>query len=211
MKKIVLAVVVAAFASSPAFAAGTPRSVFMKIYSLWLSPNADCSSAINVFDSSAAMEFDMVSGPTIGGGNPPDGTYQCLIMKISDQVRFVVNAAEGSCTAGYTGTLDLCRTAGGASQTTPFDGTNFLTNTTCTTGVDNTIYLYISTGASCTTGCGGAFKRPATAGTATEGINLGNAFVVSGSTAGTFVADFTGKVDGSGATCDVQAPRFTFR
>jgi hypothetical protein len=193
-----------------ASAVSSPASVVVQMYAMYLSTSADCSNPFPVFDGgSTPMEFDMMVGPTIGGGNPPDGTYPCLIMKMADKIRFRTTTAEGSCAASTEYTIDICK----SGQTyTPVSGSGFGSAVSCSTSTTSPeqVYIYLSTQAPCASGCTGSMTRPDTA-SASKGMNLGSAFVVAGATAGTFVLDFSNKIDGSGASCDVQPPRFSFR
>jgi hypothetical protein len=208
--KAVFSILIGAFFSLNASATVSPSSLVIKLYALWVSPNTDCSNPINLFDGGgAAMNFDMIKAPTLGGGNPADGTYPCLIMKMSSVITYSPASSEGSCSAGASYSASVCRADNGGT-TTPFDGSSFNADTACTgtaasnPPVDNTVFLYLST---VSTGTNNAFNRPTVA---TKGINLGAPFVVSGSTAGTFVVNANGKIDGSGASCGMNPPVFSF-
>ena len=205
------------FAAGPASANVDPSSVQIKILAMALSPNVDCSNPllISSFPSGKTVEFMSSSPPNLGGGFIPTGAYPCVVLQMSDVITFTPATSEGSCTAGVPVTRDVCRpprfyTAFTVSGTTITYGANTGCNGAQNAPVEDDVPLFLST-ASTTSGNGAgsvAFQQPTTSAT---GVNLNGAFVVGGSSAGTFVVDFHGRVDGSGATCDLKAPTFSFR
>ena len=72
-----------------------------------------------VFSNATATEVDFLARPTLGSGNPPDGTYQCVIIKMSDLIKFTPSATAGLCTAGTQYTADICRTDNGGMTQAP--------------------------------------------------------------------------------------------
>jgi len=198
--------------SKSSFALVDPASLVMNVYTAWISPSQDCSSPLLVFDSGGAPKpFDMLKAPTLGGGNPPDGTYPCLILKMSSVVTVVPATTEGSCIAGQAFSHSICRADNGG-VTTPIVAGNFVTDKACVGAgtddppTDNKVFLYLSTGSTLVKGS--AFQRPTIP---TNGIMLGAPFVVNGASAGTFVVSGAGAVNGSGARCKMNTPTFSFR
>ncbi|MGE3682831.1 MAG: hypothetical protein AB7G93_13985 [Bdellovibrionales bacterium] len=151
----------------------------------------------------------------MGSGTLGSGTYPCVIVEFSDNIKFTpsTNSSSGNCLTTQEETMDVCRAGGGANSQLS-DGTT----TTCTNG-DDRVAMYLSTGSSSTTGVD-AFNPPTSLGDASHGFNLANALSVSGSALGKFVVNPSGKVcDGDDASCDgggnngscrMEPPTFTF-
>jgi hypothetical protein len=89
---------------------GDPASVLIGMYALWISPNADCSNAVLVQDygSSPAVK-DFVAGPVLFTGEPAAGTYECIVIKMSDAIDFSSASAFGACSTGVVYHQDIYR------------------------------------------------------------------------------------------------------
>lgn len=197
------------FVSTSSFAVVDPSSVKVKVFAMALSTNTDCSNPTVVFEDSAGREVDMLQAPEIGSGDASDNTYECIIMKMSDIIKFTPASTEGSCTAGSENILDVCQT--GATTTNLDTGSatfNAAVNCTTSTTSEETVTLFLSTGATSTSGNLNSFVQPTSS---SNGLRLNGAFTVSGSSAAEFVVNGNGKVDGSGATCQMEPPLFGFR
>ena len=195
-----------AFVSLNTFAAVNASSLKLKVYGVAVSLTADCANPIVLFDSTSPTEVDFVSAPSLGSGDIADGTYQCVMINVSDQIKHTPATTSGSCTAGTEYTGQICQ----PSESTELrSGTAFGSNTSCTAGEDR-VTLYLQTGTTRTSG-GNAFRKPTTTADTTFGFQLGSAFVVSGTSTGTFVVNTDGKVDGSSSECGMNAPIFSFR
>ena len=84
---------------------GSPTSFKVKIYSAYISENEDCSSPVLLKNfGTAGVEFDMYSSPTLFGANPPEGTYNCFILNISDNMKFKADATAVADHVGCTST-----------------------------------------------------------------------------------------------------------
>ncbi len=207
MRKYSFACAVAGLAlCAPSFAAVSPSSVKIKVFGVAVSLTDDCASPVSIFSSTTGTEFDFVTGPSLGTGNPADGTYNCVMITMSDTIKTTPAATEGSCTSGVEGTDEVCQAS---ESTDTLTGTTLAATTSCITGEDK-VTLYLHTGTTSTNG-GNAFLKPTSAADITHGFQLAGAFVVSGATSGTFVSDFTGQMDGSGPACSLQPPLFGFR
>jgi hypothetical protein len=179
-------------------------SLKLQVYSVMLSTSPLCSSPVTVFSNSTPTEVDFLAMPTLGAGDPPDGTYHCVIIKMTDAIKFKPAANDGiSCVLGAETTGDVCQTA---EVTRAPD--SLATPTPCTTGATDTVYLYLSTGKT-TVGGGHAFEQPT--GPNTNGVALTSPLVISGTARSKFVVNLANKVDGSGATCGINAPAFDFQ
>ncbi|MDZ4676409.1 MAG: hypothetical protein SGI74_02780 [Oligoflexia bacterium] len=212
MKNLILVIAVILI-STQAFAVSNPRNVIMKIYALGVSKNADCSNPTLVMTYPGGKEFDFKNGSSLGGGDVADGTYPCVIMQMSDVIRFVPNVTDGVCVAGTTYTLDVCRAGGGTY--TPISNGVFGTSRACTgttaAPIDDKVLLFLSTTSTNAGGGGGsAFDQPIPS-PSVNGFTLNGAFTVAGTRSATFVVNFDNKIDGSGAACDVLPPVFGFR
>ena len=108
MKTIKFALLAAALFSAEAMALDA-SSLKLQVYSVMLSTSAQCTSPVTVFSSAAPVEVDFLAAPTLGSGNPPDATYNCVIIKMSDLIKFTPSASAGLCTAGTQYTADVCR------------------------------------------------------------------------------------------------------
>jgi hypothetical protein len=102
-------------AQAQVMTAGSPTSLKLRLYALYLSPNPDCSAPLIVADyGTSPREVDMYTDPTLFEATPPNGTYPCLIIKFSDLIRMTPDAAAaaafpGRCTAGVETTTDIYR------------------------------------------------------------------------------------------------------
>jgi hypothetical protein len=207
--------------STPALAATSglnASSVLLTIYGVAISPNTDCSNATVVANFPGGVQFDFMQNPALLSGNITPGTYNCMIMKMSDVIVFTPSSTSdsGFCTTGQSVTRDVCRAGGPTYTPTTFNADNTVTfgaSTACTgsqaTPANDQPALFLSTGSTNTSGNNSQpFSQPTSA---TNGFNLGAPFVVTGSNAGTFVVNFTGKVQEQGGVCDLSPPVFSFR
>ena len=195
------------FFVTPAFAGGDPSSLKVKVYAVYASVSKLCTSPIQIFLNTGTY-VDFLSGPTLGGGDLPDGTYNCVIIKMSDIIKHTPKTSDGvGCVAGTEYTAGVCRSP---QVVTALDGSNI----TCrgdgsTTGsIDDTVYMYLTTDTAASTG-NNAFIHPVMAGDG-NGIKLAAPLVISSTTRAKFVVNANGKVAGGGGDCGVSAPTFTF-
>lgn len=87
--------------------AGSPTSINLKIYALAISENADCTDPQWIFDyGDTPIDVNMVNAPTLFRGRPPRGTFECLIMRMSDNITFRANQAAVDAHAGCTSTTE---------------------------------------------------------------------------------------------------------
>jgi hypothetical protein len=82
---------------------------------VWVSPNADCSGPYTLVQRhDGGREFDLVSSPTLFSGDPPAGTYRCLVFEADDRLvvrpdSAAVAAFPGRCVENTDSITDLYR------------------------------------------------------------------------------------------------------
>lgn len=199
------------FLGVSAMAAMDPATIKVKIYGVAVSASLACDNPIVIFDSANGIETDFLKKPVLGGGNVPDGTYPCVMINMSDNVKFTPAASDGvNCVAGTEYTIDICRSDNGCSYNLR-TGSSYgsLTAATGTSGSPspNVVTMYLRTNAVGTNN----FQYPANAADTSRGLPLASAFVVSGSSAARFVVDARGQVASAGGQCGLNAPTFAFR
>ena len=196
----------------PAGAVTSPSEVKINIYGVAISQNSDCSNPTILFNSDVPSEVDFVTNPVLGAGAAAIGTYPCVIIKMSDLIKFRPAANDGAtCVANTEYSIDLCRSNTGVNDnnTESFDGTVTTCAGTSQTGggaAANIVYLHLSTAS---TSAGNSWRKPSHNG-GTGGITLSSPLVISASIGAKFKADFRNQVSGAGASCDVNAPVFGF-
>ena len=116
LSKFVLAVAASLALSPSAMADNQPSgptvdasSLKLQVYSVMLSTSPLCTNPYTVFSRASPTEVDFLSAPTLGSGNPPDATYNCVIIKMSDIIKFKPSSTSGLCTADTEYVADVCR------------------------------------------------------------------------------------------------------
>lgn len=229
MKKILFSIFFC-FAMLPAaYAVTSPTVATVKLYKAYMATSGDCSNPVTFFDAASDpttypngyAEVDMTQGPTIGQGSLADATYNCVIFKMSDQISFTPTANDGSaCVAGQSYTIDVCSSHGGSTTpSTKNPETGATASCTAADGTDDTVWIYISTYSTSTTGSstGSPFTPPTQASDATNGFNLASgAITISSNVTGTFVFGVNNTIatlpygaNGSD-TCNMEPPSFGF-
>jgi hypothetical protein len=195
--KLLIAALCFGFAARGAQAAnvGDPSYVGLKVYEMRVSANSDCSNSIRVFSNASPSYQDFTQTPDVGAGAVPNGTYPCVMLKMSDQLNVTpgFNSDGGNCLTTSPFTLDIAR---GDPTQDPVTGTQ-----TATAVGEDIVWLYLST----TGGDADAPWIPSNA------LRLVSPFVVTAERTGTFVTNFAGQVVDNGSMCDCNPPEFTFR
>jgi hypothetical protein len=209
MKSIRFALVAGALLSANAMALDA-SSLKLQVYSVMLSTSPLCTSPVTVFSSATATEVDFLAAPTLGSGNPPDATYNCVIIKMSDLIKFTPSTTAGLCTANTQYTADVCRSDnGGTTQAPDAVGAPNACNGTDAAPVSDIVYLYLTTNASAGSG-GNTFMQPTGPGSA-NGLNLTAPLVIAGTAKSKFIVNATGKVGDDGVSCGMNPPVFGFQ
>jgi hypothetical protein len=210
MKSIKFTVCAAALLSANAMALDA-SSLKLQVYAVMLSTSPQCTSPVTVFSNAAPTEVDFLAAPTLGSGSPPDGTYQCVIIKMSDLIKFTPSTTAGLCSAGTQYTADVCRSDnGGMTQAPDAIGAPSACSGTDAAPVSDAVYLYLTTNAAAGTGGGNTFMPP-TGATSTNGLNLTAPLVIAGIAKSKFVVNATGKVGDDGVSCGMNPPVFGFQ
>src|SRR5215203_6015025 len=146
MKSLKLAIVSAVALLSASAWALDASSLKLQVYSVMLSTSPLCTSPVTVFSSPAATDVDFLASPTLGSGNPPDGTYHCVIIKMSDLIKFTPSTTAGLCSASVQYTADVCRTDNiGTTQAPDGVGAASACMGTDAAPVSDAVYLYLTT------------------------------------------------------------------
>ncbi len=190
------------------FATTDPTEVDVKILAVYMSKDPYCGSPIEVFTTSEPGFVDFLGGPTVGQLDNSkylyDGTYQCVIVKMSETIRFVPLIGSGVCVAGNRFESDVC---GAGVVTTGIDGTA----TTCTASTGDSVYLYLSTASTAAsfTASTNPFSPP-TVSTPTNGLPLASGISISGSSNLKLVVNLFGKIEVINGTCAINNPAISF-
>ncbi len=187
---------------------GDTSAAKLTAYEFLMAKSGDCSDPVSIFKADHGKEVDMMTGPEIGSGQLDAGTYNCVIMVMSDKLSFTPKTTNGACIAGTAVDLDVFQPQGETYRPTATlpDGTSVEG-----TASEQKIAVYIST-LSTSTG-GGEDSNPMEAPTTsktTNGIILQSALEVTKDTTGTMIMDTAGKVEPNGDNCDMQPPTFGF-
>jgi len=208
VKSFKLALAAAALFSTNAWALDA-SSLKLQVYSVMLSTSPLCTSPVTVFSSATATEVDFLATPTLGSGNPPDATYRCVIIRMSDLIKFTPRTSAGLCVAGTQYVADVCRTDnGGTTQAPDAIGAPTACMGTDAAPVSDAVYLYLTTNASAVTG--GSTFMPPTDASSTNGLNLTAPLVIAGTAKSKFIVNATGKVGDDGVSCGMNPPVFGF-
>jgi len=203
-----LALAAAALLSTNAWALDA-SSLKLQVYSVMLSTSPLCTSPVTVFSSATPTEVDFLATPTLGSGNPPDATYHCVIIRMSDLIKFTPRTSAGLCVAGTQYVADVCRTDnGGTTQAPDAIGAPTACMGTDAAPVSDAVYLYLTTNASA--GTGGSTFMPPTDASSTNGLNLTAPLVIAGTAKSKFIVNATGKVGDDGVSCGMNPPVFGF-
>jgi len=207
----------------------TPSSLKLKVYKFAVSTSPYCTDLITVIDNGDnPQDVEFIGSVNLGSGNLANGTYPCVVIEMSDNIKFTPGPTStsitGNCVTGVEETLDVCRSQGSPDPDTTsvlIDGST----TTCTleasSPASDRVAMYLSTASSVSSE--DAFNPPTIADT-NRGFRLATPLVVSGSTVAKFIVNPTGKMcdnghdvdglcDGNGTptqTCQLEAPIFNF-
>lgn len=196
------------FISSIVTAALDPVELRAKVSAMYMSRSPYCTSPVLVFSKSSVLAYDVFGFPTLGvldnQDRNYDGSYDCVIFKMSEQFFFRANILEGICSMNNTHSTDVCTAT---YTTTGIDGLT----TNCTSSSDETIYVYLST-ASNSNNPDVATQpfSPPTPGDLTRGVKLNSPFVINGNVSGRLIIDASNRINNTGGSCNLSMPKFSF-
>jgi hypothetical protein len=195
------------------FASNNASSLKVKLYKFAVSTNVDCSSPVTVYTNDDPDYQEMTGQATFGQSEVADGTYPCVILEMSDIIKFTPTGSASPCVDGTEVTYDICK--GGND-----DGTSMLvdgTSVTCTgdseNPLENKVAIYLTTISTHQDngGSSGSHLPPAVGATTSDnGLKLDSALVVSGDKTAYFIIDPTDKVGEENGHCGLDAPSFSF-
>lgn len=184
--------------------AGSPTSLKLSMYAAWACLKADCTSCTQVTDYGATPQeknlFDVK--PVLFQGNPAAGTYNCIIIKMNDTMKFIADATAAAawpdCKAGTEYTYDIYR-ANESDSNTWVDMNKTIIPSTGSVTVPGTdiVYLFAST-----------TPTSVTSVSPNQTVKLTTPLVVPGQT--TIVFDFTGKVSDTQNACWLEGFPMSF-
>jgi hypothetical protein len=183
---------------------GSPTSSRQVFYKGWVSTSEDCSSPILLDDLGASgNEIEFFDNPVIFEGSPPDGTYKCVIVQVSDTMsikpdQVAQDAFPGVCAVGTAYDVDTFKT--GDPDRAQFGSVApQIGEGTPDTAVPQAVTIYISTDLT---------KLAATIADSQK-VQLLAPMVVPGQT--TFFSDFTDRVANNDGHCWLEKGEVGFR
>lgn len=122
---------------------GDPATFTLGMYAMWISQNDDCSAPVLVADYGSVPEpKEMLNGPVLFTGNPPEGTYRCLVIKMSDVLAMTPATTFGDCVAGTEYSGDIYRD--GDSSWVDVNGDMIIGTGTDSIPVDSRVTLFLT-------------------------------------------------------------------
>lgn len=96
--------------ADPNVLTGSPSSITIRMYGLWISAHADCSAPVLVQTyGDAGQDKDFMQHPVLFAGEPAAGTYQCVMFRMSDVLHMKPATSFGACVAGTDYAGDIYR------------------------------------------------------------------------------------------------------
>lgn len=195
------------------------------VYGLWLSPNADCSSPVQVSSSTSGTVVDVTAGGTLGTGSIAAGTYKCLILEVNSVISYVPATSDGGqCVAGTSVSYNTCIVPNSTVNTSKDPTSGATINCTGTASTDlngDKVFIYVSENSICSgtlstnPSCNGvftnAFQPPTKVGDAANGFMLSGDIVVSANTTAHFVFDTDNQIDTDAGVCDLEGFTLTYK
>jgi len=190
---------------------GSPSSLTFKVYALYISLNADCSSLTEVGSYGSAGESkDFFDSSELFNRAAAAGTYECIAISVSDNIRFkpnaaAVTAAPAACeSVDSEYTIDIYRADSG-EETPWIDQENAAITATGSAGSlgDDRVVIYASTNPA-------AAMARATAPIHENQLGeLTSPLIVPGQTI--FYADGTDQIVDNGSDCGLNGVEMGFR
>ena len=207
-------------------------SLKLKVYRIGLSANGNCSNP-RVFNLEGSY-LDFMDDPDLGQGQIPPSGYKCVIIEMSDLIKFTPSSNVGSnCDSTVEYTQDVCALDASLASSIPaytlLDGTN---GGRCspTEGTEDRVVMYLSVDAltraeiSALTDASSAYVYPPKSSDPMQvdiggqtfdiygGFNLSSSFEAMSDSTGIFYMDATNQVSSDDANngCFIDVPIFGF-
>ena len=163
----------------------------------------------------ASDKENYADSPQLGSGSIPNGTYNCMAVRIWDNVTFspTENTTSGACAAASDYTTDIC---GGDPYWNPDTGASANCAADASPASEWTwIYMStVSTDLDADDDCVGCDWNPPTADNLTRGVTLGAPLVISAAKTSIFKTTITNRIADTtrlgNASCGMLKPAFTF-
>lgn len=182
-----------------------PEFLKIKVFKFAVSTSPYCTDLITVFEKPDPVYEDVLTNPHFGSGTLANGVYPCVVIEMSDTVKFASeeNSTSGNCIASNEETLEVC--------TSEFPNTIRLidgTTGSCFDG-EQKIAIYLTT---IKEGDAGGPFLPPVEGNHGRGLLLGAPLVVADGVIAKFIVNGMGKIwdDSFTPRCEMNAPNFSF-
>jgi hypothetical protein len=178
---------------------GAAAALTIKLYALYLSPNADCSNPTLVQDLGASgAERDFMTNPVLFSATPAAGTYQCVMLKMSDVLRIKPATSFGGCVAGTEYAGDIYRD--GENDWVDVTGATITGSGSDAAPVDSHVTLFMARDTSAAIARGISRHQL---------VQLQSSLIVPGQS--TFRMDASQAVATDGVQCGIEKPVVSFR
>jgi len=108
MKKLSLLLLLFIALSGVSHAAVDAESLKVKLYKFYVSLATDCSDPVLVYSNDDPEYANMSGQEELFSEELNDGTYNCVIIEMSDMIKFTPADTIGACEAGTEHTRDVC-------------------------------------------------------------------------------------------------------
>jgi hypothetical protein len=184
-----------------------PEYLEIKFYKLAVSTSPYCTNLQTIITEPQGELFDFLSNPVMGSGTVALGTYPCIVIEFSDNIKYAAdqNSSSGNCVASAPLAEEIC---GGQPDAIKYiDGTT----STCVDGQEQKIALYLSTASTNTNGNGDSPFLPPSIGNLDRGLNLGGALQIGQGLSAKFIVNALGSIADSNGSCKMtNPPLFSF-
>lgn len=175
-----------------------------------MSTSPYCTSPVTIFGGADSYYLDFLGKPSLGSLDNTDDTYNdtyhCIIIKMSETIKFSPKTTAGYCTQGTEYTQKLC----GSSLSTTDPETGVSSACSGSDASDDTIFMYLSTAStgSDITVSTNPFSPPTSA-ILTRGLTLSTPWNVVGDYTADFVVNAFNRIESSNFTCVINTPTFS--
>jgi len=188
---------------------GSPTALTLKIYSIRMSLNEDCTDSIEILNNGAeGAAVNFFTGPDLFNGVLPDGSYKCVMFEMDDVINFQADATAVATHASCVDTTttyshDIYR-EGESDDGLWVNSAGVAVDATGSRAVPGSDRISIFASRNADAAIAGALNvHP------NQSLILESDLVVPGET--TFYADFANTVDENSGACTLEQGAFGFR